>query len=332
MKTVYIKEFGGVEALEIRDIPEPPSPREDELRVRVTHAGLNRADILQRRGAYPPPAGFDPKRPGLEFAGIVEDVGRNVTGFAAGDHVCGITSGEAQSELINIHAGLAVKTVLRGPEAAAVPEVFATAHDSLITQAELKTDEVVLIHAAASGVGLAAAQIAKAARCKVIGTTRSADKAAYISTSGKSSILFDHVIVTDNGPKFADRVLEVSDKHGADVIIDLVGGDYFPEDLHAAATKGRIVLIGLTAGRKAEFDMGIALSKRLRVIGTVLRSRSLDEKILVMDRFRNEIEPGFSDGRLAPEIDRVFPVEDVAAAHRFLESNQNVGKVILEFG
>ncbi len=326
MRTVYIKEFGGPEQLEIREVAKPSPPESGEILVRVAYAGLNRADLLQRRGLYPPPAGFDPHRPGLEFSGTVEQLGENVAGLSVGDKVCGITAGEAQSDLLTIDHRLVAAAELSLKDLGAVPEVFVTAHDALYTQANLREGETVLIHAAASGVGLAAAQIAKAAGAKVIGTTRSPEKAEHLS--GKYGNWFDQLLVTDEGPNFADIVLELG---GADVTLDLVGGDYFPENLKCAAEKGRIILIGLTAGRKAEFDLGAALSKRLTIRGTVLRSRSLEEKAAAMEAFRSEIVPQLGKA-FRPVIDKCFPIENVREAHEFLESNATLGKVLLVLG
>lgn len=333
MKAVYINEFGGPENLEIREIAEPGTPGDGQILVRVLFAGINRADILQRRGLYPGPKGYDPHRPGLEFAGIVEAVGDDVDQYSVGDHVMGITSGEAQSELVLVDQRHAISTDGLSPEqAGAIPEVYVTAHDALVTLANVAAGETVLIHAIASGVGLAAAQIAKAKGATVIGTTRSPEKASKLSdTSGKFSRWIDHVIVTDDGPLFADKMLGLTDGRGANVIIDLVGGDYFPEELRAAASKGRIILVGLTAGRKAEFDMGLALTKRVTIKGTVLRSRSNDEKAAAVTAMAEDLLPRFANGELIPIIDRIFPIEEVADAHRYVESDKNIGKVLLAF-
>lgn len=333
IKAVYLKEFGGPENLEIREIAEPGTPGTGQVLVRVFYAGVNRADILQRRGLYPGPKGYDPHRPGLEFAGIVEAVGDDVDQFLAGEQVMGITSGEAQSELILVDHRHAISADGLSPEqAGAIPEVYVTAHDALVTQANVAAGESVLIHAIASGVGLAGAQIAKAKGARVIGTTRSPEKAAKLSdANGEFSRWIDHVIVTDEGPLFADKVLELTVGHGADVVIDLVGGDYFPEELRAAASKGRIILVGLTAGRKAEFDMGLALAKRVTIKGTVLRSRSNDEKAAAVKAMADDLLPWFPDGELRPIVDRIFPIEEVADAHRYVESDMNIGKVLLAF-
>lgn len=325
MRAVYITDFGGPESLKIREMPEP-SVAPGKIKVRVSHAGVNRADILQRRGLYPGPEGYDPHRPGLEFAGIVAECGEGVSRFNTGDRVFGITSGEAQAEFVVVDQRLAavVPEGVSLEAAAAVPEAYVTAHDALVTQAGLSEGENVLIHAAASGVGIAACQIAKARGAKVIATSRTAEKLDELSA------FYDHTIIPESGPIFAERVMELTGGSGVDVVLDLVGGAYFPENLKSLAAKGRMILVGLTAGRKAEFDMGLALAKRLTIRGTVLRSRSVEEKGEAMAAFARDVVPGL--GReYTPIIDKVFPVESVREAHELVESNKNIGKVILSF-
>ncbi len=325
MRAVYITEFGGPEGLEVHQIPEP-SVAPGKIKVRVSHVGVNRADILQRRGLYPGPEGYDPHRPGLEFAGVVAECGEGVSRFKAGDRVFGITSGEAQAEFVVVDQRLAaaIPEGISLEAADAVPEAYVTAHDALVTQASLRESEAVLIHAAASGVGIAACQIANARGAKVIATSRTAEKLDDLET------IFDHAIITKAGPVFAERVMELTEGRGVDVVLDLVGGAYFPENLKSLAVKGRMVLVGLTAGRKAEFDLGLALAKRLTIKGTVLRSRSVEEKGDAVAAFARDVVPGL--GReFTPVIDKVFPVESVREAHERVESNKNIGKVILSF-
>jgi len=210
-------------------------------------------------------------------------------------------------------------------EAAAVPEVFITAHDAVFTQCGLKADEWLLIHAVGSGVGLAGLQLAKANGAKVIGTSRTADKLDRCSDLG-----LDVPLLTVD-PKFADAVMDDTDRAGANVILDLVGGPYFPESLNALAVKGRMILVGLTAGRSANFELGKALFKRATIIGTVLRGRSTEEKATAVQKFVDEVIPLLASGAVKPNVDRVFPAAEVAEAHRYLESNESFGKVILEF-
>lgn len=327
MKAVYIREFGGAEDLEVRDIPDPPAPAGSQVLVRVRAAGLNRADVMQRRGTYPPPAGFSPNIPGLEFAGEIIATGDSVDTFGIGDRVFGITGGEAQAEMLVIDQSLLapIPASLDYETAAAYPEACITAHDAIVTQAELAAGETLLIHAVGSGVGLAALQIAKARGCKVLGTSRTADKLERASDFG-----LDHGIAIENAPPvFAQEVKNLTNGRGADVILDLVGAAYFPENLAALAVKGRIMLVGLTAGAKSEFNMSLALAKRARITGTVLRGRSVEEKAQAVSLFARDVLPLIAEGKLAANLDKVFPLDEVRAAHEYMESNAGFGKIVL---
>ena len=328
MKAVYIKEFGGPESLEIREVPDPSKPTGTEVLVRVHGAGLNRADLLQRRGHYPPPAGYSPNIPGLEFAGEIVEVGDAVSECKKGDRVFGITAGEAQAEYLKIDHTLAIKfpANLTFVEAAAVPEAFITAYDAVFTQAGLKGDETLLIHAVASGVGLAALQLGNAWGHRVLGTSRTQDKLERCREFG-----LDEAIAVGKDPDFADDVLARTDGRGVSVVLDLVGGSYFEQNLRSLALKGRLMLVGLTGGRTAEFNLGTALSKRLTLIGTVLRARTLEEKAEAAGAFARNNLALLAAGTLRPVVDRVFDLNDIRAAHEYLESNESFGKVVLKF-
>jgi NADPH:quinone reductase-like Zn-dependent oxidoreductase len=221
MKAVYIKEFGGPENLEIRDVADPAKAVGNDAGVRVKAAGLNRADLLQRRGLYPPPSGYSPNIPGLEFAGEIEETGDSVRDLRKGDRVFGITAGDAQAEFLKIDHRLLsrIPNNLSFTDAAAVPEAFITAHDAVFTQGRLKGDETLLVHAVGSGVGLAALQLAKANGHRVIGTSRTAEKLARCREFG-----LDEGITVAGEPNFSDKVLAGNDGRGVDVILDLVGG------------------------------------------------------------------------------------------------------------
>lgn len=326
MKAVYIREFGGAENLQLREVTDPPKPNGQKVLVRVRAAGLNRADIMQRLGKYPPPAGYSENIPGLEFAGEIAEVGDNVTAYKIGDRVFGITAGEAQAEYLLIDESLLARIPanLAFTEAAAVPEVFITAHDAIFTQCNLQAGEWLLIHAVGSGVGLAALQLAKARGVFVAGTSRTPDKLDRCK-----EFALDLPLLTRE-PVFAEAVKQASGV-GANVILDLVGGNYFPENLQSLALKGRLILVGLTAGRKSEFDLGTALYKRAKIIGTTLRMRSLEEKAAATRAFINEVIPLFENGRIKPNVDRVFPATEIREAHRYLESNESFGKIVIEF-
>lgn len=328
MKAVYIREFGGPENLEIREVADPAKPSSTEVTVRVRAAGLNRADLLQRRGTYPPPHGYSPNIPGLEFAGEVVHVSEHVADLQPGERVFGITAGEAQAELLKIDHRLCsrIPANLSFTEAGAVPEAFITAHDAIFTQAKLKGEETLLIHAVGSGVGLAGLQLAAAYGHRVIGTSRTSEKLERCRVLG-----LDDGIAAGSSAEFAEKVLELTGGLGVDVVLDLVGGAYFEQNLRSLAKKGRLMLVGLTAGAKAEFNLGVALSKRLTLIGTVLRGRSIEEKAEATAAFVLAVVPMLASRAVCPTVDRVFPFEEVRAAHEYLESNESFGKVVLEF-
>ncbi len=329
MKAVYITEFGvSFEHLELRDVPDPVDHGPAEVLVRVRAAGLNRADLLQARGLYPPPADYSAHIPGLEFAGEIVAVGSEASGWHEGDRVCGITAGEAQAELLRIDHRLLMRVPenLSFTEAAAIPEAFITAHDAVFVQGGLAEGETLLVHAAGSGVGLAALQMAKARGAMVIGTSRTAEKLDKCSEFG-----MDAAITVDDPSELAVKVLEASDGHGADVILDLVGAAYFQQNMVCLAEKGRLLLVGLTSGAKAEFNLALALQKRARITGTVLRGRSIEEKAEATRVFADEILPLIAGGKILPNLDRVFAAKDVADAYRYVAANRNFGKVVLEF-
>lgn len=327
MKAVFIRSFGGPENIEIRDVPAPAPAVSTQVLVRVRAAGLNRADLLQRRGLYPPPQGYSPQIPGLEFAGEVEEVGRSVGRWKTGDRVFGITAGEAQAERVVVDERLIapIPDALSFAEAAAVPEAFITAYDAVFTQAGLSAGETLLVHAVGSGVGLAAVQLARAFGARTIGTSRTAGKLERAREFG-----LDEGILTGENAAFG-AILRSKNGRGADVILDLVGAAYFAENIDSLMPQGRLVLAGLTSGRKAEFDLGLALTKRLKIIGTILRSRTVEEKAAAVREFENNVLPLLGEGRIRANVDRVFPAARVGEAHEHLESNASFGKVVLEF-
>jgi NADPH:quinone reductase len=333
MKAVYVREFGAAENLEIREVENPPSPRGAEVLVRVRASALNRADILQRKGLYPAPKNFPEKILGLEFAGEVAETGDAVSNFKPGDRVFGITAGGAQAELLLTDESLLARVPenLNFIEAAAVPEAFITAHDAIFTQGNLQFGETLLIHAVGSGVGLAALQLAKARGIKTIGTSRTAEKLKRCEPFG-----LDYGVVTggdavEKNPKYlAELIRSFNDEKGVDVILDLVGAAYFAANLECLNLKGRLLLVGLTAGARTEFNLGIALAKRLKIIGTVLRSRPTEEKAAATRLFAEEVVPLFTNGKLKPNVDKIFKVEEIRQAHEYLESNASFGKVVLD--
>jgi len=328
MKAVYVKEFGGIENLEIRDVDRPSPPKNKQVLVNVKAAALNRADILQRKGFYPAPKGYPERILGLEFAGEVADVGDEVENLEIGDRVFGITAGGAQAEYtMTLENQLAKIPAQMGyVEAATVPEAYITAFDAVWTQAKLRAGETLLINAVGSGVGLAALDIAKFNNNKVFGTSRTQSKLDRCSKLG-----LDVPINTSGNHDFTHILKEATNGKGVDVILDLVGASLFSANLRCLASKGRLLLVGLVGGRKSEFDMGIALRKRLKIIGTVLRSRSEEEKAKATENFERYVLDFLNGNDLKPTLDKVFNVEDVRKAHEYMESNYNFGKIVLEF-
>ena len=327
MKAVVITRFGGPEVLEIQDVTKP-KPGPDEVLVHVRSTALNRADLLQRMGRYAAPPGASQNIPGLEFAGEVAELGANAQRWHEGDRVMGIVGGGAHAEFVTTHqdAVAAVPTNLEWSAAGAVPEVFITAHDAL-RQAGFKAGEDVLVHAVGSGVGLAATQLVRALGGRTFGTSRTPDKIERAKLFGlESGYAVPQPSSLTGLSTFARNV---SGGRGFDVVLDLNGGPYFAASLEAMALKGWIVLIGGVAGGKADVDLYQILSKRLHVIGTVLRARSLQEKIAITTAFAREVVPLLGEGTIQPVIDSVFPLEQIQDAHRRLESNQTFGKVVL---
>ncbi len=329
MHAVVINSFGGVEGIAWQEVETPPLPTADWVRVRVRAAGLNRADIMQRAGKYPAPPGYPADIPGLEFAGEVEAMGESARRWKLGDRVFGITAGGGQAEFVVVpESNLArIPAELDWTQAAAMPEVFITAHDALFTRAGLQMGENVLIHAAGSGVGTAAVQLAHVAGATVYGTSRTPEKLAQVRALG----LDEGITLRDSPGDFVERVRERTNGAGVDVIIDLVGGAYFPFNLEALAERGRLICVSTAAGRKSEIDLGLVLRKRATIVGTVLRTRTIEEKAEAVSRFAAHVLPLVSQGAIRPIVDRVYSPREIRAAHEYLESNRSVGKVVLDF-
>ena len=327
MKAVKIVSFGAVEGLTVGDAPDAPKPAADRVRVRVQAAGLNRADILQRLGRYPAPPGYPEDIPGLEFAGTVESIGDDVCAWKAGDRVFGITGGAAHAEYVTVPEPMLARIPdnLNWVEAASIPEVFMTAYDALFTQCELQIGERVLIHAAGSGVGTAASQLVKAAGAVALGTSRTPEKLERAKKYGLS----ESTAVGNDPSLLADEVRKWTNGAGVNVILDLVGAAYLNANLNSLATLGRLIFVGTTSGAKAEIDYGIVMRKRLRLMGTSLRTRSTEEKATATRLFAQHVVPLLANGTVRPVIDSVFRIEEVREAHNRIESNESFGKVVL---
>jgi NADPH2:quinone reductase len=327
MRAIVIAKPGGPEVLELREVPAP-EPSRGEVRVRIRATAVNRADLLQRLGVYPAPPGSPADIPGLELAGEVDAVGPDVTDLAIGDRVLGIVGGGSYAEQVTVHARALAKMPagMSFTDAAAIPEAFLTAWDGMVDQGELGAGETVLVHAAGSGVGTAAIQIARAIGARSIGTARTADKLERARALG-----LDEGLVPEGG-KFADAVRKRTGGRGVDVVVELVGGAYVEQDLACIATKGRIVVIGTMGGTQVEMNLGILMHKRAEIRGTMLRARPLEEKILVAQALQRHLVPLFERGTLKPIVDRVLPLAHAGEAHRAMQSSETFGKIVLDVG
>jgi NADPH2:quinone reductase len=327
VKAIVITRPGGPEVLELRDQPEPPFGP-DEVRVRVRASALNRADLLQRRGLYPAPPGAPAEVPGLEFAGEVESCGARVTTLQPGERVMGLLAGGGHAEKVVLHERLCLRVPpgMSFEQAAAVPEAFLTAYDALFARGLLSAGESVLLHAAASGVGTAASVIATVAGARVIALSRSAGKRRRLED------LRLHRVLDPADPNLAQSIRMASGGAGVDLVVDFLGAGSWALNLEVLAPRGRLVLVGTLAGGKVEADLGTLMHKRLTVVGTVLRSRPVEEKILLVQAFSRTILPLLASGRMAPVVDRVVRFEDAASAHATMERNENFGKIVLSMG
>jgi len=327
MKAAWIAGFGGPEVLEVREVVKPRIDSAQVL-VRVRASALNRADLLQRQVKYPTPPGYPVEIPGMEFAGEVVEAGSAVRKWKPGQRVFGLTGGAAQAEFIATHEDLLaeIPTAMSWTEAAAIPEAFITAHDALWTQAQLRPGETVLINAVGSGVGLAAVQLVRVMNAVPFGTSRTPDKIDQAKDYG----LENGLVVRDNFDELIAVAEQWTEGRGINVVLDLVGGPYVKACQKLMAAKGRIMLVGTVGGGNYELDARSMLTKRLSVRGTVLRARSLDEKIQVTRLFSQEVVPLFAQGLLRPTIDSTFKLAEIAKAHERVESNKNVGKVVVE--
>jgi NADPH2:quinone reductase len=324
MRAIVIDQPGGPEVLSLREVPTP-EPGRGEVRVRVRATAINRADLLQRMGLYPAPPDSPQQIPGIEVAGEVDAIGPGVREWKPGDRVFGLVGGGAYAEALVTHADLLARIPdrLSFTDAAAIPEAFITAWDAMVTQARLGAGETVLIHAVGSGVGTAAAQIARALSARALGTARTPAK---LGRAGKLGM--DRGFTVENG-RFADDVLRATAGRGVDVVLELVGGSYLAEDLVCASPRARIVIVGLLAGAHADLDLALVLRKRIELRGTQLRARPLGEKIAVTQEFARHVVPLVDAGTLVPVVERVLPLAQAAEAHAAMASNDGFGKIVL---
>ena len=322
MRAIVFTGAGGNEVIRLQERPDP-RPGSGDVLVRVRHAALNPADAQQRDGIYPAPPGVPADIPGLEVAGVVDACGDQVTSWQRGDRVFGLVAGGGLADRVIVHERCVARVpdALDDLEAAAVPEAFITAHDAVVSQADLRPGETLLVHGAAGGVGTAAMQIGRLMGARVLGTWRSEPARAVIAELGAEPVADEN---------FADAVLESSG--GADVILELVGAPHFAANVEALAVKGRMVIVGVGAGDESAVSLRRLMQKRATVRGTVLRARPLEEKGTVVRAFERQVLPALADRRLKAVVDSVFPADDYRAAFERLEGRGKVGKVLLDFG
>lgn len=325
MKAIVTTGAGGPEVLAMSEVPAP-QPGPGEVLIDVIAAGINRADVQQRRGFYPPPPGAS-NILGLEVSGRIAAFGTNVTKpFSIGQKVVALLTGGGYAAQVCVPAG----QVLPLPEgidvisAAGLPEVAATVHSNLFMTAQLQPGETVLIHGGAGGVGAMAIQLAKAAGARVIATAGSDEKVAMLT-----GYLGVDLAVNYRIEDFEERVMEFTEGQGANVILDVVGAKYLARNVASLATYGRLVVIGLQGGATAELNLGALLTKRAAIIGTTLRARPVEEKQAIMEAVSQHVWPLVASGAVKPMVDRTFPLVQVAAAHEYLDSGEHVGKVLL---
>lgn len=324
MRAVVLRSHGGPEVLGLEEI-RAPRPGAEEILIRVRATCLNRADLLQRMGFYPNPYPDEFEVPGLEFAGTVVGVGDRVRQWSTGDEVMGIVSGGAYAEQLVVHERQAMRVPARVgvADAAAVPEVFITAWDALVVQGGLTSGRWALVHAGASGVGTAAIQICKAIGARVI-VTCSTGKVSACRALGADAV------VDYTTSDFVESVRQETDGGGVDAVLDVIGGEYLNRNVSALALKGHIVQVGVMGGGATPFNVAALMAKRGTLSGTLLRARPLEEKIAITQRFNVEVLPLFDTGALKPVIDRRFSLAQIADAHTYMETNANIGKIVID--
>ncbi|WP_089107655.1 NAD(P)H-quinone oxidoreductase [Streptomyces hyaluromycini] len=320
MQAITIPQYGGPEALVRAEVPDP-IPGHGEVLIDVAAAGLNRADVAQRQGKYPPPPGAS-LYPGLEISGRVSALGPGVAGWSVGDEVCALVTGGGYAEKIAVPAGqlLPVPQGISLTEAAALPEATCTVWSNVAQVAHFQAGETLLVHGGSSGIGTMAIQLGKAMGARVAVTAGSARKLQACRELGADLAI---------NYREQDFVQELKPQ-GADVILDVIGAQYLARNVDALAVNGRLVIIGLQSGGQAELNLGKLLVKRATVVGTTLRARPLAEREAVVAAVREHVWPLLENNRVRPVVDRVFPLKDAAEAHRLMESSEHIGKILLQ--
>ena len=323
MRAVSISEPGEADVLTVTEV-EAPTVGPGQVLVQTAAIGVNRADIMQRKGFYPPPKGASPL-PGLEVSGTISEVGEDVEDWSVGDEVCALVDGGGYAEQVLVPAAqlLPVPKGVSLTDAAGLPEVVCTVWSNVFMTAGLQPGETFLVHGGSSGIGTMATQLAVAMGAKVAVTAGSRTKLDRCAELG-AGILVDY-----KNEDFVEKIRQETDGHGADVILDVVGAKYLSANVDLLATSGRLVVIGLLGGRKGELDLGKMLAKRAAVIATGLRSRPAEEKATIVAAVREHVWPLVEDGTVRPVIQGSHPMEQAAEAHREMEASGHVGKILL---
>lgn len=326
MKAIVITQPGAPEVLQLAERPQPICAP-NEVLVKVEASGVNRPDVSQRKGHYPPPAWTSPDIPGLEIAGTIIEIGINTTGWKVGDKVCALVTGGGYAEFCSVPEGqcLPIPENLSFIEAASLPETFFTVWSNVFDRGALKNSESLLVHGGSSGIGVAAIQMANALGSTVYVTAGSDEKCRFCESLGAAKAIN---YKTEN---FKEVILQLTNAGGVDVILDMVGGDYTQNNIKSLADDGRLVLINMMMGKDVQVDLSIIMSKRLTITGSTLRSRNTEFKSAIARNLEKTIWPLLASGKIKPVIYAVFPANEAAEAHRLMESSAHIGKIVLKW-
>ena len=326
MKAVVITHPGGPEVLQIEERSKPTFTA-NEILVKVAAAGINRPDVFQRKGNYPPPAGAPQDIPGLEIAGTVAEIGASVTRWKVGDKVCALVTGGGYAEYCNVPEGqcLPIPGNLSFIEAASLPETFFTVWTNVFDRAKLQAGESLLVHGGSSGIGVAAIQMARAMGCTVYVTAGSDEKCKFCEDLGAAKA------INYNTEDFTTAIASLTDNKGVNVILDMIGGNYTPGNIQSLAEEGRLVMINAMKGKDVQVDLAQVMRKRLIITGSMLRSREIAFKAAIAQNLEKYIWPLLASGKIKPIIHSVFPADKAAEAHQLMDNGEHMGKIVLSF-
>ncbi|HTH81529.1 MAG TPA: NAD(P)H-quinone oxidoreductase [Mucilaginibacter sp.] len=326
MKAIIITKPGGPEVLQIAERPQPGYTA-DEVLVKVMVAGVNRPDVAQRKGNYPPPANAPQDIPGLEIAGVISEVGANVTRWQVGDKVCALVIGGGYAEYCNVPQGqcLPIPANLTFAEAASLPETFFTVWSNVFDRGRLQPNESLLVHGGSSGIGVTAIQMAKALGSTVYATAGNNEKCKFCEDLGAAKA------INYKKEDFIAVIKHITQNKGVDVVLDMIGGDYTARNLQVLADEGRLVMINMMEGKDVQIDLSVIMRKRLNITGSMLRSRDVAFKSSIALSLEKKVWPLLASGQIKPVVYAVFPAVQAAAAHQLMESSEHMGKIVLSF-